>query len=161
MVYFSPFVIAISDMSYYLIKSVKLWKERGGAFYINDCLSMSHDIKRNRKDQELQFLSQLVLSFSHIDKHVLTSHTDEVVKLLFFEIGNIAVSEAQIASLIFFYCLSLPYQSNHMRCREGQIELKKYKCRNTLGENHRILGCTPPPRVIFCYFFVNFSLLLE
>ena len=98
MVYFSPFVIAISDISYYVIKSDKLWKERGGVFCIDGCLSTSHNIKRNRKDQELQLLNQLMLLFLHIDKHVLTSHTDKVVKLLFFETGNIAVSEAQIAS---------------------------------------------------------------
>lgn len=55
---------------------------------------MSH-IKRNRKDQKVKFMIQLMLPFSHIDAHVL-SHVDKVVKLLFCEADDTAVSEAQL-----------------------------------------------------------------
>ena len=50
-------------------------------------------IRRNRKGQKLQFLNQLLLRFSHIDTHVLTSHIGKLAKLLFFEACNIAISE--------------------------------------------------------------------
>ena len=71
----------------------KITNYRRKGFCINECLSMSH-IKRNRKDQKVKFMIQLMLPFSHIDAHVLTSHVDKVVKLLFCEADDTAVSEA-------------------------------------------------------------------
>ena len=59
--------------------------------------------KRNKKGQKLQFLNQLVQSFSCINEHILKSHVGKVVDLLFFKTDNIAISEAQIDFWMYFY----------------------------------------------------------
>ena len=84
-----------SPNSFPLCHLQKITNYRRKGFCINECLSMSH-IKRNRKDQKVKFMIQLMLPFSHIDAHVLTSHVDKVVKLLFCEADDTAVSEAQL-----------------------------------------------------------------
>lgn len=52
-------------------------------------------------------LSQWVHTFSHKDTHVLTSHSDKVEELLFFEVSNTVNSKAQWTFWICLYCFSL------------------------------------------------------
>ena len=75
----------------------------GKFFCTNDFFSISQ-MTRNRKGQKLRFLNQMTLSFSHIEKHVLTSHVGKVMKLLFFEDNNRAISETQTVFWFCFYC---------------------------------------------------------
>ena len=56
-------------------------------------------------------------SFSRIDTHVIKSHVGKEVELLFLEADNKAISKTQIA---FGYDFQ-----NHIRSREGKIELQK------------------------------------
>ena len=77
--------------------------ERRSFFRVSGSLSISLYFKRNMKGSRFQFLNQMVQSFSHIDTHVFTSHVGNVAELLFFEAGNIAISEARIAFWICFY----------------------------------------------------------
>ena len=69
--------------------------KRRSFFGIGGCLSISHYIKRNRNGQQLQFLNQLMQSFSRIDTHVLTSYISKGVQLIFFETSKTAISELQ------------------------------------------------------------------
>ena len=42
-------------------------------------------------------LRQLAQLFSHTDTYIITNHVSIVGKSLFFEVDNVAISEAQIA----------------------------------------------------------------
>ena len=105
----------------------------GKFFCTNDFFSISQMI-RNRKGQKLRFLNQMMLSFSHIEKHVLTSHVGKVMKLLFFEDNNRAISETQTVFWFCFYCFSLQCYQSDMGHREVRIVLQKCRYRNLWSE---------------------------
>ena len=84
-------------------------------------------MKKPEKIQILQFLNQSVQSFSRIVTHALTSHVVKAVELSFFQVGYIAVSEAQIILLdvlllILFVILSQPHD-----IQREKIEFEKYR----------------------------------
>ena len=113
---------------------------------------MSRYIKRNRKGQKSQFLNQLVLSFSHIDTHVSRRHFRKLVELLFFEVGNISISEAPFwMSIIVSVSIIIRITWD----TEKKVESQKYRYRINLAEWHQTFCCASSPCVTFYYFFVN------
>lgn len=55
----------------------------------------------------LQFLNQLMLSFSYIVTDVLANHVDKVVKFLFFETRNIDISTIQVAFVFIIFLFNI------------------------------------------------------
>ena len=84
----------------------------------------------------------------HTDTHVLTSHVGKLMKLLFFQVGNIATSEIQIT---FWMCF---YPCNIIRTTwdtEKKNELQEYRFSNILGKRHQFFGSTLSP---LCHFLL-------
>ena len=100
------YFLLISTLLCHLIRSEKKGKIRKGrrSFLYKSLPKHVTYVKRNRKCQILQFLKQLMMSSQYIATHILASHVEKVVKLLFFEALNIATSRVQV---VFVFIVSL------------------------------------------------------
>ena len=119
------YFLLISTLLCHLIRSEKKGKIRKGrSFLYKSLLKHVTYVKRNRKSQILQFLNQLMLSSQYIATHILASHVEKVVKLLFFEALNIATSRVQVALflLFLFLILSKPLEIHVKKNRITEIQ---------------------------------------
>ena len=150
MSHFAVFFWNLSFMSF--IKKVRqtMEGEKNNFFRINDCVSISGCITRNRNGQKVQYLNELVLSFSH--RHSCINkpcwQVNEIAILWSRQYSYLRDTDNLLDVFLLFLLVIL---SEQHEIQEKKNELQEYRFSNILGKWHQFFGCTLSP---LCHFLL-------